>query len=200
MSTGHLQALIAHAPVAIGIGASAGAIEALGQLLPRLPAAFPVPVLIVVHVPPDRPSALPELFSARCDVRVCEAQDKAPAEPGCVYFAPPDYHLLIERDGTLALSVDQPEHFSRPSIDILFESAAHAFGPRLLGVVLSGASADGAQGLAAIRRRGGLTWVQAPASARVDAMPRAALALAPHDVLDPADMGFVLAQWGGHGV
>lgn len=197
MNEAHLRALVNCAPAALAIGGSAGAVEALTDVLPCLAATLPVPTLVVVHVPPDRASALPALFEARCAVRVCEAEDKVRAEPGCVYFAPPDYHMLLERDGTLALSVDQPEHYSRPSIDILFESASHALGHRLLGILLSGASADGAEGLATIRRRGGLTWVQAPATARVDAMPRAALALEAHETLEPPSMGLVLAAWGG---
>jgi two-component system chemotaxis response regulator CheB len=191
-----VRALRAHDPAVIGIGASAGAVEALHQLLPRLPAGFVVPIAIVVHVPADRSNALPALFQAGCPLRVCEAADKAMAEPGCIYFAPPDYHLLIERDGTLALSVDEPQHFSRPSIDVLFESVAHAFGRRALGILLSGASADGAEGLATMRRHGGLTWVQTPASARVATMPEAALALASHAIMHPMAMGQALADWG----
>jgi two-component system chemotaxis response regulator CheB len=191
-----VRTLLAHDPVVIGIGASAGALDALNELLPRLPAGFIAPIVVVVHVPAGG-SSLPQLFDATCGLRVCEALDKDVMEPGCVYFAPPDYHLLIERDRTLALSVDQPEHFSRPSIDVLFESAAHAFGHRVLGILWSGASADGALGLATIRRRGGLTWVQTPASSRVAAMPEAALALAPHATMDPMTMGRALAEWGG---
>ena len=113
-----------------------------------------------------------------------------------MYFAPPDYHLLIEHDGTLALSVDEAVHYSRPSIDVLFESAAESRGDRVLGILLSGASRDGALGLASIREAGGHTWVQSPETAQVAVMPRAALELAPHVTLDPASMGRILADWG----
>ena len=115
---------------------------------------------------------------------------------GHVYFAPPNYHLLVEADGGLALSADEPVNFSRPSIDVLFESLAHSFGRRALGILLSGANADGAAGLAAVKARGGLTWVQAPVTARVATMPEAALKLAEHHVLTPEAMGETLARWG----
>ena len=109
---------------AVVIGASAGAVEALSVILPALPAGYPVPVAVVVHLPPDRPSIMAELFAARCRVAVREAEDKEPLVPGTVYFAPPDYHLLVEAAGHLSLSSEEPVRFSRPSIDVLFESAA----------------------------------------------------------------------------
>jgi two-component system chemotaxis response regulator CheB len=182
-------------PTLIAIGASAGAVDALGQLLPELPGTLGAPVLVVVHVPPDRRSALAELFSTSCALRTLEAEDKTMPGPASVYFAPPDYHLLVERDGTLALSVDEPVHHSRPSIDVLFESVAEAVGPGALGILLSGASRDGAEGLRRIRAAGGRTWVQAPETAQVAVMPRAALDLAPHCTLDPRSMGLALAAW-----
>jgi two-component system, chemotaxis family, protein-glutamate methylesterase/glutaminase len=182
-------------PAVVVIGASAGAVDALLQLLPLLRPALPVPLLVVVHVPADRRNALPALFAQSSALTMCEAEDKMTPEPSTVYFAPPDYHLLIEADGSLALSVDEPVHYSRPAIDVLFESAAKAYGSRVLGILLSGASHDGAAGLAQIRDAGGHTWVQTPESAQVAVMPRAALALAPHATLDPASMGRVLAQW-----
>jgi two-component system chemotaxis response regulator CheB len=193
--TAAVETLAAHCPRFIGVGASAGGVEAVGQLLRELPAAFRAPIAVVVHVPADRDSALPAMFARRCALRVEEAEDKVIAVPGTVYFAPPDYHVLVERDGRLALSNEAPVHYSRPSIDVLFESVAHAFGARALGILLSGANADGAEGLARIRSLGGITWVQAPASARVPTMPEAALALAAHPVLDPAQMGRALAAW-----
>lgn len=183
-------------PRVVAIGASAGAVEALGALLPRLPATLPLFGAIVVHVPADRRSALPELFAQRCAIATREAEDKLVPVPGTVYFAPPDYHLLVERDGTLALSVDDPVHHSRPSIDVLFDAVALAFGAEALGILLSGASQDGAAGLAHIRAVGGHTWVQTPESAQMALMPRAALALAPHLTADPATMGAALAAWG----
>lgn len=191
-----LEGLRQRPPRVVAIGASAGAVEALGALLPRLPATLPLFGVVVVHVPADRRSALPELFAQRSAIATREAEDKLPPATGTVYFAPPDYHLLVERDGTLALSVDDPVHHSRPSIDVLFDSVALAFGAEALGILLSGASQDGAEGLAHIRAVGGHTWVQTPESAQMALMPRAALALAPHLTADPATMGAALAAWG----
>lgn len=164
---------------AVVIGASAGAVQALSALLPPLPADYPLPVMVVVHVPPDRRNALTELFQTRCAMRVREAEDKEPIAPGVIYFAPPDYHLLVETPELLALSTDEPVLHSRPSIDVLFESAADAFGPGLVGVILTGANQDGAEGLRAVGEAGGLVVVEDPASAAASAMPEAALAAWP---------------------
>lgn len=161
---------------AIAIGASAGGVQALLRILPALPESFPMPVLVVVHVPPRKDNALVELFGSKCRIAVKEAEDKEPALPGTVYFAPPDYHLLIEADGALALSSDEPVNHSRPAIDVLFETAADAFGPGLTGIVLTGANHDGAAGLAAVGRAGGIAIVEDPAHAEVATMPAAALA------------------------
>lgn len=167
------------------IGASAGGVEAVGRLLQALPAKTSVAFAVVLHVPPDRPTQLAELFGERCALWVKEAEDKETIEPGMVYIAPPNYHLLVEPDGSFALSVEDAVLYSRPSIDLLFESAAYAYGSRLLGIVLTGASNDGARGLAQVRSQGGRAWVQDPASARARVMPQAALELAdPHRVLD----------------
>lgn len=196
--TGELvEELRGHSPAIVAIGASAGGLEALTALLPPLPASLRVPVVVVVHVAPDRTSALTTLFADQCQLDVQEAEDKQPLGTGAVYFAPPGYHLLIERHGAAALSIDPPEHFSRPSIDVLFESVADAFGARALGILLSGGNEDGATGLATIRRRGGVTWVQTPGSAMVPVMPQAALALAPHRALTPAAMAEAIAAWDG---
>lgn len=167
------------APRAVVVGASAGAIQALSKLLPALPADFPLPVLVVVHVPPDHASALPELFGPRCRVTVKEAEDKEAVRPGTAYFAPPNYHLLVEMDGTLSLSSDEPELFSRPSINVLFESAADAYGAGLIAVILTGASSDGADGLRAACQAGATVLVQDPATAEARAMPQAALGACP---------------------
>ena len=163
---------------AIVIGASAGAIEALGVLLPALPATLPAPVIVVVHLPANHQSLLTELFKPRCALRVREAEDKQTVEPGTVWFAPPGYHLLIERDRSFALSVDEPVHFSRPSIDVLFESAVDAYQARLLALVLTGANQDGASGAAMIREAGGLVGVQDPSTAIASTMPALAIARA----------------------
>ncbi len=167
----------------IVIGGSAGSIEVLAVLLPALPATLKVPVFIVVHLPRERPSLLTDIFRARCALPLCEAQDKEPVQAGTVYFAPPDYHLLLDRgaDGapSLALSVDAPVHYSRPAIDVLFESAADVLGAGLMGIVLSGGNEDGARGLARIRLDGGVAVVQTPSDAKVTTMPEAALAQGP---------------------
>jgi two-component system, chemotaxis family, protein-glutamate methylesterase/glutaminase len=167
------------APEAVVIGASAGALEVLSNLLPALPSDYRLPILIVVHLPPDNTSLFAELFRARCAIRVREAEDKEPIEPGVVYFAPPDYHLLVEEDKRLSLSDDEPVLFSRPSIDVLFESAADAYGGGLIGVVLTGANSDGANGLKAVVEAGGVAVVQSPGSAYAVAMPEAAIAACP---------------------
>lgn len=183
------------------IGTSAGGVEALGVLLPALPPRCKASVLVVVHLPRQRPSLLKDLFTARCALVVREAQDKQPVEPGTVYFAPPDYHLMVEmnEDGSpsLALSVDEPVHFSRPSIDVLFESAAECWGDRLMAIILTGANSDGVQGLAAVSRCGGITVVQDPGEAVADTLPAGAVrtGLAQH-VLPLAGIRDLLAQMG----
>jgi two-component system, chemotaxis family, protein-glutamate methylesterase/glutaminase len=160
---------------AVVIGASAGGVEALSVLLPVLPGDLIPPVFIVLHVPRDRPSLLIDIFRSKCARPVLEAEDKQPIEPGTVYFAPPDYHLLIEADRRIALSADQPVHHSRPSIDVLFQSAIDVYGRRLLGVLLTGANEDGGDGALAIRHGGGITVVQEPETAASPVMPASAL-------------------------
>lgn len=161
---------------AVAIGASAGAVQALSRILPALPAAYPLPVMIVVHVPPDRDNALVALYQAKCAMLVKEAEDKEPARGGVIYFAPSDYHLLVEPDRTLSLSTDATVMHSRPSVDVLFESAADAYGPALAGIVLTGANEDGAEGLRAIAAAGGTALAEDPVDAYAPAMPAAALA------------------------
>lgn len=172
---------------AIVIGASAGGIEALMALLPALPADLAAPVFVVLHLPRDRDSLLVDIFRPRCALAVEEAQDKAVASAGTVYFAPPDYHLLLDPGPggmvQMALSVDEPVNYSRPSIDVLFESAADVYRGRLMGIVLTGGNHDGSAGLEAVRRAGGVTVVQDPAAALVSLMPASALARGPVDLM-----------------
>lgn len=168
---------------AVVIGASAGGVEVLSVLLARLPALCGVSLTVVMHIPRERPSLLPSVFSARCPLPIREAEDKEPVQPGTVYFAPPDYHLLIDRGPSLALSDDEPVHFSRPSIDVLFESAADIYRERLMGIILTGANRDGATGLATIARAGGRTIVQDPTSAAASYLPEAALREGPVDAV-----------------
>ena len=160
---------------AIVIGASAGGVEALAILLPALPAGAPVAVFIVLHLPRERPSVLVDIFRPKCALGVEEAEDKQPVQPGTIYFAPPDYHLLLDKGPQLSLSADEPVHFSRPSIDVLFESAADLYRDRLLGIILTGANEDGTAGLAAVRNAGGLTAVQHPDTAHAPQMVVSAL-------------------------
>ncbi len=164
---------------AVVIGGSAGGVEALSLVLPGIPAASPASFTVVLHLPRDRPSLLVEVFARKCSAAVREAEDKEPVAPGTIYFAPTDYHLLIDDGPQLALSADDPVHHSRPSIDVLFESAAQVYGPRLLGIILTGANEDGAAGLAAIHRSGGVTVVQEPATAHSPQMVMAALKAVP---------------------
>jgi two-component system chemotaxis response regulator CheB len=124
-----------------------------------------------VHVPANRPSLLAELFAPKCALPVREAEDKEPLGEGTIWFAPPGYHLLVECDRSCALSIDELVNFSRPSIDVLFESAADVYKERLLALVLTGANHDGAAGSAAVHAAGGLVGVQDPASASAAAMP-----------------------------
>lgn len=166
-------------PELVVIGGSAGALEPLFEILAALPSGGTPPVAIVLHLPRKGPSRLVETLAARSTCPVREAEDKAPLEPGVVYVAPVDYHLLVDDGPSFALSLEDPVEFSRPSIDVLFESAADVLGPRVAGVLLSGANADGARGLGAIARAGGATLVQAPTHASSPAMPKAALASVP---------------------
>jgi two-component system, chemotaxis family, protein-glutamate methylesterase/glutaminase len=158
----------------IAIGGSAGALDVLLAILRALPGDFAIPLVVVLHVPPAQPSMLPELLRHASRRAVHEIEDKQQLHAGAVHVAPPNYHVLLERDRTLALSVDAPVNFSRPSIDVAFESAAAALGAGVVGLVLSGANDDGARGLACIHAAGGLAIIQAPETAQYSAMPAAA--------------------------
>ncbi|WP_198972052.1 chemotaxis protein CheB [Xylophilus sp. ASV27] len=174
-----------HGIALAAIGASAGGVEALLQILGELPPRFRLPIVAVLHLPDERNSRLVEVFGQRVALAVHEAAPGEPILPGHLYFAPPGYHLLVEADRSFSLSCEAPVLFSRPSIDVLLDSAAHAYRERLAAMLLTGASADGAAGLAQAGALGGFTAVQDPASARVATMPAAALALRqPDRVLD----------------
>lgn len=164
---------------AVVMGASAGAVEALSVILPALAEDYPLPIIVVVHLPPDKSSIMAKLLQMKCRMNVREVEDKEPIEPATVYIAPPDYHVLIEADGRLSLSSEEPVFFSRPSIDVTFESAADVYGPNLVGVVLTGANSDGAAGLHRIEAAGGITLVQRPDTAFATAMPQAAIVACP---------------------
>ena len=163
-------------PEIVVIGCSAGGFHALQAVLNPLPAGFPLPVVVVSHLGTDHGPLLSDLLSRTCALLVREAEDKALLEPGVVQVAAPNYHLLLEAGGSLALSVDPKVCGVRPSIDVLFESAAEAFGPGVIGVVLTGANDDGARGLRRIRDAGGIGIVQYPEDAYAGTMPEAAIA------------------------
>ncbi|QQC65793.1 chemotaxis protein CheB [Paraburkholderia ginsengisoli] len=176
------------------IGGSAGGIEVLNILLGALPAGFAPAVMIVTHLPPDSPSYLVHAFAHRCALPVLEPDAGEPIMPGRVHVAPPGYHMLVEVDRTVALSTDAAVRFSRPSIDVLFESAAAVYRERLLAILLSGANDDGAQGLAQVRALGGTAWVQAPDTASSPEMPRAAITRGAADsIYNPETMARRLA-------
>ena len=160
---------------AIVIGASAGGLFALSFVLEELPADFPVPVMIVQHRSKDQRDLLEEVLQSKCRIRIKQADEKEKIESGLVYIAPPDYHLLVEADRTFSLSADEPVRFSRPSIDVLFETAATVFKDSLIGIIFTGASNDGAAGMAAIKKYGGLTIAQDPAEAQFPYMPAASI-------------------------
>lgn len=170
---------------AVVIGASAGGVEALLTLTQGIAAGFRLPILVVLHLPEQRNSQLAQVFQSRLPIAVREARDKEAIVAGTLYFAPAGYHLSVEDDLSLSLSQEDKVFHSRPSIDILFESAADAYGPGLAGVLLTGANDDGARGLARIKTFGGLTVIQNPQTAVARAMPEAGLRLQTPDYLLP---------------
>lgn len=180
---------------AVVIGASAGGVDALMAILPGLPPTFSLPIMVVLHLPESRTSLLAHIFGLRLSMPVREAADKESIAPATVYFAPPSYHLSVEADRSFSLSCEAPVHFSRPSIDLLMESAADAYGPALAGILLTGANFDGAAGLARIKQCGGYTVVQNPAQAQVATMPEAALRQhTPDLILDLKEIRSLLPQ------
>jgi two-component system chemotaxis response regulator CheB len=170
----------------VAVGTSYGGLQALSILLEGIPATFPAAIAIVQHRSRDSDDTFQRLLQDHSKLPVQEVEDKEPIVGSCVYVAPPDYHLLVERRA-FALSVDAPVAFSRPSIDVFFESAAEAMGPKVVGVLLTGANADGARGLQEIRAAGGYTIVQDPTTALGRAMPEAGIALGPVDAVVPLD-------------
>lgn len=177
------------------VGVSAGGVDLLLQVLPRMPEDFPVPIVVCLHAAPGTTGELASMLDQRVPLAVLEAADKQPFVPRHVYLAPGGYHLLLEREGVFSLSVDEPVHFARPSVDVLFDSAAAAFRQRVLAIVLSGANDDGARGLACIKAAGGTVIVQDPATALAPDMPRAALAaVAPDHCVKPAQLPALLLR------
>ena len=157
------------------IGASAGGLAALAAVLGGLPVSFPAPVAVVLHLSPDHPSLLARVLSRYTGLPACWATDGERMEGGTVYVAPPDRHLVFGPDGAMSLLHSAPVHFARPSVDVLFASAAHAFGGRTLAVILSGNGFDGAVGAVEVRRLGGVVIAQDEASSEFFSMPREAI-------------------------
>jgi two-component system chemotaxis response regulator CheB len=188
------EQVIARRPELVVVGGSAGAVEILQRLTSNLTRSFHPAMAVVLHMPPDSRGVLHELLAGASRPPMKVAEDKEPIAPGSIYFATPGYHLLVESSGTFALSLDEPVHFSRPSIDVLFETAAEAYSDRVLGIILSGANSDGAEGLRAIAEAGGAAIVQQPDSAEVPAMPGAAMRACPDAyVADVAAIARLLA-------
>lgn len=174
---------------AIVVGGSAGSLDVLKQLLPALPATLPMPLLLVEHLHTSDNGAFASHMGRLTTLRVVEPCDKMRICAGTLYCAPANYHMLVERDRSIALSVDARVNWSRPSIDVLFESAADVWGRALLAILLSGASVDGTRGLRAIKAAGGRTLAQAPDGSASSVMPQAAIAAgAVDDIVQPADL------------
>lgn len=180
---------------AVVIGSSAGGLKALESIFSMLSKDFPIPLLIAQHLTADSEGMLANILAGKTSLTVREASDKETLQPGTAYLAPANYHLLVEDQDLISLSVDSKENYSRPSIDVLFESAADVYGPDLIGVILTGASADGALGLQKIQKRGGLTIVQDPRTAESKLMPESALKrFRPDHVLPLQEIGNFLGS------
>ena len=162
----------------VAIGTSWGGLAALTKLLGDLPMDFGIPVVVVQHRSKDSERLLVQLLQDATDMKVGEIEDKDPLTPGTVHVAPANYHVLIEQ-GYASLTVEEPVRYSRPSIDVMFSSAADTYGTAAIGVVLTGANEDGARGLAHIVKRGGLALVQDPKTAEIPIMPQAAIRAVP---------------------
>jgi two-component system, chemotaxis family, protein-glutamate methylesterase/glutaminase len=190
------------------IGASAGGLSALGAVLGELPAAFPVPLVLVLHLSPDRPSHLTDVLGRQTRLRVRWAQSGQRLEPGTIYVAPPNRHVVFDPDGAMSLLQTPAVHFSRPSVDLLFESAARTFGSRTLAVILTGNGYDGSDGVPLVHRFGGVVIAQDEASSQFFSMPREAIEsggvsyVLPLDAIAPAILRLVALgiQGGASGV
>lgn len=180
---------------AIVMGVSAGGYSVLNEILPAFTNVFPVPIIIVRHMHQNSDDYTVRELDKKCKLAVKIADEKEIVEAGNIYFAPPNYHLLIERDYTFSLSVSEHVNYARPSVDVLFESASDVYRNKLIGVILTGANNDGSKGLNIIKNRGGIAIVQDPDSAEMDAMPKAAMQLAEIDYVLPAGkIAFQLIQ------
>lgn len=175
------------------IGGSAGSLNVLLRIFPLLSKDFNIPIILVLHRAPNGEELLSAILSERTKMRVKEAEEKESIRPGTVYIAPADYHLLVEQNRTLSLDYSEKVNFSRPAIDVTFESAAEVYGQNLVAILLSGANADGAKGMQHISRQGGILVVQSPATADVAYMPEQAIeAVRPHHIFSPEEIASFL--------
>ncbi len=180
---------------AVVVGGSAGSTVVMEEILSQLGRDFPVPILVVQHLHESDDGGFAEHLDRTCQLRVIVPCDKQPVEKGCVYVAPANYHMMPERNGTIALSVDEKVNWSRPSIDVTFDSAAHAYGNGLVAVIVSGANKDGAEGMKTVKSCGGIAIVQSPDTAESQVMPQAAIeAVNPDYILKPADIAKIVTQ------
>ncbi len=180
---------------AIVMGVSSGGLDALKTVLSQLPDNFVIPIMIVQHRDKRDGDFICGYLDKLCSPNVKEAEDKEPIKQGCIYVAPPNYHLLVEMDRSLSLSIDPPVNFSRPSVDVLFETAAEVYKEKLVGVIMTGANNDGSMGFKKIKQSGGLLVVQDPETATAPQMPLAAIAAAKVDhILTLQDIGRLLAE------
>ncbi len=170
----------------IVIGGSSGSLDALLVILPALSPGFTIPIIIVVHRNSNADNGLTELLAVKTSLHIKEADEKDKLLPGWIYLAPPDYHVLVEEDGTISLDASEKVNYCRPSIDVTFTSAAAVYKQELVGVLLSGANADGAKAMSIIKEYGGRNIVQDPAEALVNYMPEQAILLSPVDAVLPA--------------
>ena len=170
---------------AIVIGTSAGGLTALSQIVRQIDKNFHIPMIVVQHLHPDSDNFIARNLNSICSLQVCEANEKQKILGGKIYIAPPNYHLMIEPDKRFSLNIDAKVNYSRPSIDVLFESAAEVYGETLIGVLLTGANSDGAIGLKRIKELGGVTIVQDPKTAEVPMMPQSAIDLFRVDYILP---------------
>lgn len=161
--------------LAIVIGASYGGLRALSLLLSGVPGNYTIPVIIVQHRSKDERDLLETVLQQKCEIKIKQADEKEEILGGCVYMAPPNYHLMIEPDRTFSLSIDPSIRFSRPSIDVLFESAAEVYTNKLVGIILTGSNEDGANGIKRIHQLGGFTIAQDPGEANAPSMPLASI-------------------------
>lgn len=180
---------------AIVIGVSSGGLKALKLIFSALPSGFATPIIVVQHIGPRSENSWIKLLNGSCIIPIKEADEKEKVVSGNIYIAPSNYHLLIEKDRSFSLTIDERVNFARPSIDVLFESAAEAYKEKLIGIILTGANSDGTKGVKRIKECGGLVIVQDPATAESSYMPASAIAaIQPDHILELDHIGELLIK------